>query len=117
MHILQRRGNELQDLGIVNKNELYRQVQELPNKGSSGVVYLVADSSLGNNAYQKYIWSNNAYISLGATTINLDPYTTDVNFVKAIETLESLNSSLLKVLTFLIGYYKISEKNTSSEGE
>ena len=56
------------------KSESYQVVSSLPQTGAVGVMYLVPISGSENN-YRKYIWENNKFISLGATsflTINLD---------------------------------------------
>ena len=56
------------------KSESYQVVSSLPQTGENGIMYLVPISGSENN-YRKYIWENNKFISLGATsllTINLD---------------------------------------------
>ena len=46
-------------------------VEELPETGDSGVIYLVANSGTSPNAYNEYIYINSAYEMLGTTP--LDP--------------------------------------------
>ena len=51
-------------------------VGELPLKGDVKYIYLIANGSSGNNAYDEYVWLSfaNKYERIGSTTIDLSNY-------------------------------------------
>ena len=50
-------------------------VTTLPSSGSPSVIYLVPKTTSGTqNAYDEYMWINNAWENIGATTIDLSNY-------------------------------------------
>lgn len=64
-------------------------VQELPQTGSAGTIYLIAHSHGTNDGYDEYIWVNNAFEKLGHTDVDLSGYveTTDVITNAQIDTI------------------------------
>lgn len=52
----------------------FQVVQTLPATGEKGVIYLVANSGTAPNAYDEYIWVNNAFEFLGTTAVDLSGY-------------------------------------------
>ena len=59
----------------------YSVVQELPQTGTAGVIYLVANSGSGHNIYEEYIYVNGAFEKIGTTEIDLTGYVRDANYV------------------------------------
>lgn len=59
----------------------YSVVQELPQTGTAGVIYLVANSGSGQNIYDEYIYVNGAFEKIGTTEIDLTGYVRDANYV------------------------------------
>ena len=55
-------------------------VQELPQSGESGIIYLVAHSHDTDDGYDEYIWINNGFEKLGHADVDLSGYveTTDI---------------------------------------
>ena len=58
-------------------------VQALPQTGETNVIYLVLKSSSETgNIYTEYAWINNAWETLGDTSVDIDPLTTtDINTI------------------------------------
>ena len=54
-------------------------VQTLPSTGTAGKIYLVANSGSGTNAYDEYIYYNNAWEKLGTTDVDLTGYFNSTN--------------------------------------
>lgn len=52
----------------------YSIVEELPETGETGVIYLISNSGSGNNIYDEYIWTGSAMELLGTTELSLDGY-------------------------------------------
>ena len=46
-------------------------VNELPQTGEEGIIYLVPISSDPSDGYYRYIWENNSWLNLGTTEIDL----------------------------------------------
>lgn len=49
-------------------------VEELPQTGTKGILYLVANSGSGQNIYSEYVWINGKYEKLGDREIDLSGY-------------------------------------------
>lgn len=49
-------------------------VDALPASGEAGVIYLVANSGAGSNAYDEYIYVNGAFEKIGTTDVDLSQY-------------------------------------------
>lgn len=49
-------------------------VQELPQEGSSNIIYLVPNSGSGTNVYDEYIYISNSWEKLGTTEVDLTNY-------------------------------------------
>lgn len=60
------------------KQDSYQVAETLPETGEAGIIYLVPtkDSTGAIEYYTKYIYEDNAYISLGTTKIDLSDYVT-----------------------------------------
>ena len=59
-------------------------VQQLPQNGDKGKIYLIANSSSGtNNSYAEYIWltSSSSYEKIGTTDVDLSDYYNTTNLV------------------------------------
>jgi hypothetical protein len=52
----------------------YKVVSELPETGSSGTIYLLANSGSGSNIYDEFIYINDAFEKIGTTDIDLSNY-------------------------------------------
>ena len=49
-------------------------VEELPNTGENGVIYLVSNDGVGENIYNEYIWTGTRYEKIGTTDVDLSGY-------------------------------------------
>lgn len=49
-------------------------VSELPQTGTKGILYLVANSGSGQNIYDEYLWITDKYEKLGTREIDLSAY-------------------------------------------
>ena len=52
-------------------------VQELPQEGEKGVIYLLSNSGAGQNVYDEYIWLDGnpgSYEKIGSTAVDLSGY-------------------------------------------
>lgn len=58
----------------------YSKVEELPQTGEKGIIYLVSHSHGEGDSYDEYIWVNNEFEKIGNTDIDLSGYvlTTDL---------------------------------------
>ena len=54
-------------------------VQSLPQTGAAGTIYLISNSGTGTNAYDEYIYLNNAWEKLGSTNVDLTGYFNTTN--------------------------------------
>jgi hypothetical protein len=52
----------------------YQVVTTLPTTGTKGTIYLVSNSGTGSNAYDEYIYVNNAWEKIGTTAVDLSGY-------------------------------------------
>ena len=52
----------------------FQVVQELPQTGVKGVIYLVSNSGTAPNVYDEYIWVNNTFEKIGTTAVDLSGY-------------------------------------------
>ena len=52
----------------------YSKVEELPQTGDKGIIYLVSHSHGEGDSYDEYIWVNNAFEKIGNTDIDLSGY-------------------------------------------
>lgn len=52
----------------------YLPVDELPETGSIGVIYLIQNGDSGDNAYDEYIWTGSAFERLGSQDLDLSGY-------------------------------------------
>ena len=55
-------------------NGEFQVVEDLPDSGEAGVIYLVAAANGEGNAYDEYIWVNNKWEKIGSTDIDLSNY-------------------------------------------
>lgn len=56
-------------------------VQSLPATGANGTIYLVSNSGTGTNAYDEYIYINNAWEKIGSTNVDLTGYWNSTNLM------------------------------------
>lgn len=76
----------------------FQVVQELPQSGTKGVIYLVANSGSGQNVYDEYIWvNNNAFEKIGTTAVDLSGY------VQASEMHALTNAEIDAIFTQVFG--------------
>lgn len=59
-------------------NGEFQVVEDLPQSGEAGVIYLVADAHGEGDAYDEYIWVNNNWEKIGNTDIDLSDYVNNV---------------------------------------
>ena len=52
----------------------FKVVQSLPATGVKGTIYLVSNSGTGTNAYDEYIYVNDAWEKIGTTAVDLSNY-------------------------------------------
>ena len=55
----------------------FKVVEELPDTGDPGVIYLVAHAHGAGDSYDEYIYTNNAWEKIGNTDIDLSNYVTN----------------------------------------
>lgn len=72
-------------------------VQELPQSGEKGIIYLVSNSGSGQNIYDEYIWVNNAFEKIGTTAVDLSGY------VQASEMHALTNAEIDTIFTQVFG--------------
>ena len=66
----------------------YSVVEDLPDTGKKGVIYLVANNGSNNsNSYDEYIYLSHGFEKIGTTEVDLSGYLTESDFV-AITTAE-----------------------------
>ena len=49
-------------------------VQELPQTGEKGIIYLLGNSGSAPNVYDEYIWVSNTFEKIGTTAVDLSGY-------------------------------------------
>lgn len=54
----------------------YEIYQTLPSSGESNVLYLIGPTGSGSDKYEEYVYSNNAFVKIGDTSIDLSGYVT-----------------------------------------
>ena len=59
-------------------NGEFQVVEDLPDSGEAGVIYLVAAANGEGNAYDEYIWVNSKWEKIGSTDIDLSNYVNNV---------------------------------------
>lgn len=59
---------------IISSGIITRIVDELPERGDSGILYLVPVSNSSNNKYKEYAFINGAWEDIGSTEFNLEDY-------------------------------------------
>ena len=52
----------------------YQIVEDLPQTGEKGVIYLISNDGTGNNIYDEYIWTGTAFEKIGTTAVDLSNY-------------------------------------------
>ena len=57
-------------------------VQELPQTGEVGVIYLVAHSHGTGDVYDEYIWTGSGYEKIGNTDVDLTNYVTNTDYAQ-----------------------------------
>lgn len=77
-------------------------VDELPETGQAGVIYLVPS---GSNNYERYVWEKGQYIDLGSTNIDLTNYLTKT---EAQNTYQKIISSYISNLSILANGFSFS---------
>lgn len=77
-------------------------VDDLPEVGQAGVIYLVPS---GSNNYERYVWENGQYIDLGSTNIDLSNYLTKTD---AQNTYQKIISSYINNLSILANGFSFS---------
>lgn len=65
----------------------FQVVTTLPATGEAGTIYLVSNSGTGQNIYDEYIYTNNAWEKIGSTDVDLTQYWAKTELV-AITTAE-----------------------------
>lgn len=89
-------------------------VEQLPDTGSSNIIYLVAKTGgATNNQYEEYVWTGSAFEKIGDTTIDLSNYlqkddsldTTTVNFTTATTRANVTSGDTMAVLMGKIAKY------------
>lgn len=55
-------------------------VDDLPESGEKGTIYLMANSGSGQNVYNEYIWVTDKYETIGTTAVDLSNYYNTTNF-------------------------------------
>jgi len=75
----------------VKANE-FQVVEELPQEGDEGIIYLVEISS---GVYQQYIWEGSDYIDLGTTQIDLSGYVQKTQTIAGITLANNISASEL----------------------
>lgn len=64
-------------------------VEELPDTGTKGILYLVANSGSGQNVYDEYLWLTDKYEKLGTREIDLSGYALKTEIPTAVSQLEN----------------------------
>lgn len=66
------------------KFEKYNSVQDLPETGETGVIYLVPNGGSGTNVNDEYFWDSttNEYELFGTTAIDLSGYLKDTDVIE-----------------------------------
>lgn len=59
----------------------YSIVEELPQTGEAGVIYLLSNSGLDNNIYDEYIWITDKFEKIGTTAVDLSGYVQEDDLV------------------------------------
>jgi len=54
----------------------YEVVESLPETGESNVIYLLQTAGQGTDIYQQWIWTNNQWVCIGDTSVDLSNYAT-----------------------------------------
>ena len=54
----------------------YEVVESLPETGESNVIYLLQTAGQGTDTYQQWIWTNNEWVCIGDTSVDLSNYAT-----------------------------------------
>ena len=75
----------------------FQVVQELPQTGVKGVIYLVSNSGTAPNVYDEYIWVNNTFEKIGTTAVDLSGY------VQAVEMHALTNSEIDTIFNQVFG--------------